>query len=91
MRLGKIRLIQFAITSSEIIYQYFQRDPLIEFICTLLKDFKTLNYNYFFFLQLSRATFGGEVRLPDAVIVLHTKDGIKYGDHQVILLALSSH
>ena len=32
-----------------------------------------------------RATFGGEVRLPDAVVILHTKDGIKYDDHQAIV------
>jgi hypothetical protein len=37
--------------------------------------------NHLFF----RATFGGEIRLPDAVVLLHTKDGIKYDEHQVCI------
>lgn len=39
---------------------------------------------------LFRATFGGEVRLPDAVVILHTKDGIKYDDHQVSYVRFST-
>lgn len=29
--------------------------------------------------------FNGEIRLPDLVIVLHTKNGIKYDDHRIVL------
>jgi small subunit ribosomal protein S2 len=31
-----------------------------------------------------KTVFGGEVRLPDAVILLHTKVGTKYDDHGII-------
>jgi small subunit ribosomal protein S2 len=30
-------------------------------------------------------TFGGEVRLPDLVILLHTKIGTQYSEHQAII------
>ena len=28
--------------------------------------------------------FDGEIRMPDVIIFMHTKDGIKYDDHEAI-------
>ncbi len=33
----------------------------------------------------SHATFGGEVRLPDAIVLLHTREGLKYDPHPAVI------
>lgn len=42
------------------------------------------DWNSYTFLS-SQELFGGEIRLPDAVVLLHTKEGTKYNDHPVIV------